>query len=91
MAGESESAQLASDRLWVGRDGEVAPPKAPAGGGGTGGFRSNNFLGKDIEINPLLPHPDSPAARYLALDAGEKAQLAESIDLYCRIAKQLLS
>ena len=59
MAGESVSDQLATDRLWIGRDGEVAPPKAPAGGGGTGGFRSNNFLGKDVELSPLLPHPEN--------------------------------
>ena len=80
MAGESESDQLASDRLWVGRDGEIAPPKAPVGGGGIGGFKSNNFLGKDVETNPLLPHPDSPAARYIALDAKDKADLAQQLD-----------
>jgi hypothetical protein len=80
MAGTADSDQLASDNLWIGRDGEVAPPKAPAGGGGTGGFRSNNFLGKDVEADPLLPHPDSPAARYIALDASEKADIAQQLD-----------
>jgi hypothetical protein len=56
---------------WVGWN-AVAHPKANAGGGGPGGFRDSDPLGLNLDLAPPLPHPQSPEARYLALNDDKK-------------------
>lgn len=60
---------------WVGFDGDVAHPNAPAGGGGPGGFTSGSPLGADPKLFPAAPHPHSPVARYLTLSGTQAENL----------------
>jgi len=46
-----------------------APPDAPDGGGGPGGF-GFGILGRDGGLNDQTVNPRAPAARYSAPDAG---------------------
>jgi hypothetical protein len=54
----------ATGDLWLNEDGDVIHPDAPDGGGGPGYFRSAGILCGDPFADGL-PHPWSPAARYL--------------------------
>jgi hypothetical protein len=49
---------------WDTSKGKVVHPKAPAGGGGPGGFSPKKPLQHDPDPKKPLPHPDSPAGRY---------------------------
>ena len=51
---------------WVNSAGKVAHPDSPIGAGGHGHFRGAHPHGAGVDTNHSLPHPRSPAARYLA-------------------------
>jgi len=58
---------------WINANGKFVHPKAPSGGGGPGGFTYHGSLGCNIDLHSSIPHPQSPAARCLALDEKQKA------------------
>jgi hypothetical protein len=68
---------------WQSPAGIAAPPSAPAGGGGLGFFQAGNLLGADLDPLAPLPHPQSPAGRYVALDYAqdEAEELQQGVQL----------
>ena len=60
---------------WVTAGGLVASPNAPLGGGGPGASRTATALGHEGNDSELVPHPQSPVARYRSLTDGEIGKL----------------
>jgi hypothetical protein len=66
------------DREWVGWQGHVAHPDAPAGGGGPGGFKRAGTLGADPPAHDTLPSPLAPVAKSRLLDPDHGAVAAQA-------------
>jgi hypothetical protein len=60
---------------WINGDGQVVHPNAPRGSGGPGRFTLAGPLGGDVDPHVTVPHPNSPAGRYLALNERQKKHL----------------
>ena len=63
-APEQQAPRRTTGSLWLNKEGEVAHPDAPTGGGGPGQFRAGRLLHAD-HLNDGLLHPRAPAARRL--------------------------
>jgi hypothetical protein len=60
---------------WVNQSGQVVHPDAPTGGGGPGYFKDPIPHGSALDALSPVPHPHSPAGRYLALNDKQKSHL----------------
>jgi hypothetical protein len=75
LLGQNGNSGCIMSKPWINGNGDVVHPDAPSGAGGCGFFRVCGHLGRDIEAHSEVPHPHSPAARYLVLHQGPKKHL----------------
>jgi len=70
---------------WTNQDGDVAHPRSPLGGGGTGNSAACGPLGCHMEPYDPLPHPDAPAVRFMEPPAPRPTQFPQPAAPLARI------